>query len=60
MQSKDIREINKAIDNQTFQGRRTVQAPNGCRVIRIRTAKGQLQAKLLGGQWMNVEYININ
>ena len=60
MQSTNVREINEAIDLQTFRGTRTVQAPDGSRVIRARKVKGQLQAKLLGGTWINVETISIN
>lgn len=57
MKSTDVREINKAIERQAIQGRGSVRTESGQRVIRARTRRYQLQAKLLSGQWVPVEHV---
>ena len=59
MLSTNIREINDAIEVEKFKGTRTVKTATGFRVIKARTKKGQLQAKLLDGKWVNIESIII-
>lgn len=59
MQSTDPRQINKAIWEQANKGTRQVTTADGYRVIRARKRQGQLQAKQLGGGWINVESVSI-
>lgn len=56
----NVREINAAIWQQAMKGTRNVRTIEGFRVVRARTVKGQLQAKLLDGKWVNVEYVTIH
>jgi hypothetical protein len=60
MQSTNVRDINAAIWLQTMRGTRNVQTPDGFRVIRAKTVKGNLKAKLLSGKWVSVAYITID
>jgi RNA polymerase sigma factor (sigma-70 family) len=59
MQSTNIRKIKAAIQDQAYRGRRTVLIDAG-RVIDVRTVKGVLQAKTLGGKWYSVESVTVN
>lgn len=60
MKSTSVREIKKAIHNQTFKGERRVYLDAGNRIVDVRTVKGQLQARTLQGQWLDVQSVNID
>jgi hypothetical protein len=60
MQSKKVREINKAVYLQAMKGTRTVQTVDGSRVIRAKTVKGQLKVKLFDSKWHPVEFVSID
>jgi len=60
MKSTNVREINEAIQLQAMKGTRNIRTDHGFRVIRARKVKGQLQAKLLSGQWVDVESVTID
>lgn len=60
----NIRTINKAITSQAMNGRnrvmvdpQVVEKGRGLRVIAARIRKGQLQARLMDGGWINVDFI---
>lgn len=60
MESTNVREIKKAIQMQAYRGTRRVHVADQTRVINARTKKGQLQAKLMSGKWIDVESVSIN
>jgi len=57
--STNVRQIKAAIHQQAMRGTRRVNVSQG-RVINAKTVKGQLKAKLINGEWVNVNSVSID